>query len=171
MDHHLSISSNSTLAGHQHSPAGRVESPRHSPSTQPRRVLKGIYCDAGRNRRIVFHYKIGRWNQFESLYPWDIREALQISLERVEEALPGSLERAANLDDENWLSSSRRTRRYIAERREFLYIESPHLQSQSQEVSGYYVTTNIPWRDVPTILRLLCQAARIEYQPLACLSF
>ena len=103
----------------------------------------------------------------ESLRPWDIREALHVSLERVEEVLPGSLENACKIDDENWLSGSRRTRRYIAESPELLYIESPHLQSQSEEVSGYYVTTNIPWRDVPGIFRLLCEAAGIEYGPLA----
>lgn len=119
----------------------------------------------------MFRYSQGRWDVFESLRPWDIREALRVSLERVEEAVPGSLEKAVVLDDKNWQSQKRRTRRYIAESPDLLYIDSPHLQAQSEAVSGYHVLTNIPWRDVPHILRLVCEAAEIEYGSLANISF
>jgi hypothetical protein len=166
MDHHLSISSNSTLAGHPPSPPGGAAR-EQVPKSTPRRELKGVYCSVGKKRRIVFRYRCGRWDQFESLYPWCIREALRIGLERIDEAVPSSLDKAAKLDDENWLANNRRTRRYIAESPELLYIDSPHLQGQSEKVSGYHVTTNIPWRDVPNILRLICQAADLEYGSLA----
>ncbi|WP_156782818.1 hypothetical protein [Acidihalobacter yilgarnensis] len=135
------------------------------------RQLKAIHCTVWKDRRIVFRYKDGRWDIFESIRPWDIRDALKTSLERIEEAVPGSMEKASSLDDKNWQSNKRRTRRYIAETPDLLYIESPHLQAQSEAVAGYHVLTNIPWRDVPHILRLACQAAEIDYGTLSNISF
>lgn len=138
----------------------------------PKRVLKGIYCRVwGMEKRIVFDYRSGRWSFFESLSPWDIREALRVTLKRIEEAMPGSMEKAAILDDENWLANKRRTRRYIAENPDLLYIDSPHLKDQAEAIAGYYVITNIPWRDVPGILRLVCKAAGFKFGPLADFSF
>ena len=135
------------------------------------RQLVALYCGVWKERRIVFRYKKKRWQIFESLHPWDIREALKISLERIEEAFPGALAKASTLDDKNWQSTKRRTRRYIAERPDLIYIDSPHLRAQVETVAGYYVPTNIPWRDVPDILRLACKAAGIEYGSLATIKF
>ena len=133
-----------------------------------KRVLQGIYCRVwGKEKRIVFEYRSGRWRDFESFSPWDIREALRETLERIEHAVPGSLEKAAKLDDENWLMNRRRTRRYISEDPDLLYIESPHLKDQAEPIAGYYVITNIPWRDVSGILRLVCKAAGIKCSSLA----
>lgn len=72
----------------------------------------------------MFRYKNERWDIFESLRPWDIREAIKIGLQRIEDAVPGTLEKAAELDDQNWRNNKRRTRRYIAEASELLYIDS-----------------------------------------------
>lgn len=135
------------------------------------RLLKSIHCSIWKPRRIVFRYKNERWDIFESLRPWDIREAIKIGLQRIEDAVPGTLEKAAELDDQNWRNNKRRTRGYIAEASELLYIDSPHLQAQSESVAGYYFVTNIPWKDVPHILRLACKAAGIEYGTLSDISF
>jgi hypothetical protein len=131
------------------------------------RQLVALHCTVWKAKRIVFRYKAGRWEVFESLRPWDIREALKVSLERIDDAFPGGLAKAAELDDANWQASKRRTRRYIAESPDLIYIDSPHLQAQLETVRGFYVPTNIPWRDVPGILRLVCKAAGIEYGSLA----
>ena len=131
------------------------------------RELVALHCTVWRARRIVFCYRTGRWEIFESLRPWDIREALRISLEKIDDAFPGALARAAQLDDANWQANKRRTRRYIAESPDLVYIDSPHLQAQLEPVRGFYVPTNIPWRDIPSILRLACKAAGIEYGSLA----
>lgn len=127
-----------------------------------RHHLSGVHWSVFKNRRIVFRYKEQRWDIFESFRPWDIPEALKTSLERIEESHPGALANAANLDDKNWQTSRRRTRRYVAESPNLIYIDSPHLQAQSVAVAGYYVPTNIPWRDVPNILGLICTTAGIE---------
>ena len=135
------------------------------------RQLVALHCSVWKNRRIVFRYKKQRWKVLESFHPWDIREALRISLKRIEEEVPGALAKAAALDDQNWQSNKRRTRRYIAESPDLIYIDSPKLLAQSECVAGYYVPTNIPWRDVPDILRLCCKAAEIEYGSLSKITF
>lgn len=123
------------------------------------------------NKRLVFHYRVGRWDVFESLKPWDIREALSITLHKIEEAAPGSISKAAALDDKNFQSNKKRTRRYIADRQDLLYIDSPHLQQQSENVGDHWVVTNIPWRDVSSILELACKAAGIRFGSLSEISF
>ena len=98
------------------------------------RQLVAVHCSVSKVRRIVFHYKMERWEIFESIRPWSIREALRISLQRIDEAMPGTLEKAAVVDDKNWQRNRLRTRRYIAASADLLYIGSPHLHN-SQSVS------------------------------------
>ncbi len=62
--------------------------------------LKALHCTVWKDRRIVFRYKNGRWDIFESFRPWDIREALKIGLEKIEESNPGAIAKAAELDDQ-----------------------------------------------------------------------
>ena len=129
----------------------------------PRKELKAIYASFWRGKRIVFRYSKGRWGIYEAVSPWEIGEALSISLQKIEEAFPGSLEKAAQVDDKNWQCSKSRSRRYIA--------ESPHLKRQSVAISGFHVVTNISWAAVPNILRLVCDAAGIEYGNLSNILF
>jgi hypothetical protein len=135
------------------------------------RRLIAVHCSVSRTKRIVFRYKDQRWDIFESLDPWDIREALRVALGRIEDAHHGSLAKAAEIDDREWQSNKHRTRRYIAESAELLYLGSPHLTKQSEPVAGHHVLTNIPWRDVPKIIRLVCSAAEIDYGSLSGISF
>lgn len=135
------------------------------------RELKAIHYSIWKNRCIVFRYKQNRWTIFESIHPYDIGEALEITMKKIEHASPGTLKKASNLDDNKWQSNRQRKRRYIAESPELLYIDSPHLTAQSVEVAGYYAVTNIPWRDVPRIFRLLTEAAEIDLTTLTRISF
>jgi hypothetical protein len=135
-----------------------------------RRKLIAIHCTVWRDRRIVFRYKLGRWDTFDVFRPLDIREALHVALTRVEEAIPGSLAKAAEIDDKNWMKSKQRTRRYIAESPELIYIDRIDLRKQSEPVAGLHVLTNISWAKVPDILRLVCKAAAVEYGHLGSLS-
>jgi hypothetical protein len=132
------------------------------------RQLTAIYYSVNRKeRRIVFRYHAGRWNCLESFQPLDIRDALQTSLERIEEFKPGTFARAASLDDTEFQSNKLRTRRYISEDQDLLYIECPHLKEQSLFVAGYWIVTNISWGWVPNIIRLACQAAEVGAYPLS----
>lgn len=131
-------------------------------STSPRK-LKTVYCTIWRERRLGFHYTQGRWAYYEVIRLHDIREAIRMTLERLEQGYPGALAKAAEIDDHNWLKNKRRTRRYIADMPEHIYIDSPHLIAQSEAVCGFHVPTNISWVQVPEILRLACQGAGIQY--------
>jgi hypothetical protein len=115
----------------------------------------------------VLRHKGIRWETFEVFYPRSIPHALTTTLAKIEEAVPGALKKADALDDKEWQTSKRRQRRYVAESPDLLYIGSPHLKRQSERVGDYHVITNIPWRDVPEILRLVCKAAEIECQYLS----
>lgn len=138
----------------------------------PPKKLTALHCSVwGREKRLVFRYKSGRWDLFESIRPWNIREALKVGLEKIEDAFPGAVAKAAILDDKNFQSNKRRTRRYIAERRDLLYPDSPHLRSQSEFVGGHWVVTNISWPDVPAILKLVCESAPVQYGSLSGISF
>ena len=53
------------------------------------RQLVALHCTVWKAKRIVFRYKAGRWEVFELLRPWDIREALKVSLERIDDAVFG----------------------------------------------------------------------------------
>ena len=139
--------------------------------TTNHRQLLSIHCSFWKNQRIVFRYSQGRWQFFESFRPLDIREALRVTLEKIEEANPGALAKASVLDDKNWLCTKRRTRRYIAESADLIYIDSPHLRNQTVRIAGHRVLTNIPWRDVGVVLMLVCKAVGVEYGSLSKLSF
>jgi hypothetical protein len=128
----------------------------------PRR-LKAVYGTFRRDKRIALHYRQGRWDQYEIVKPLDIRDAIHLTLEAIEKSYPGALQKAAAIDDRNWLGNKQRTRRYIAERADLIYIDSPHLIAQSEAVCGFHAPTNVPWKQVWTILDLACQGAGILY--------
>ena len=57
---------------------------------------------------------------------------------------PEFMARVCATDEANRKASARRTRRYVAERKEDLYIDSPHLTDRySKAVGRYWVATNI----------------------------
>lgn len=119
----------------------------------------------------MFRYSQRPWQFFESFRPRDIREALRVTLEKIEEANPGALAKASVLDDKNWLLNKRRTRRYVAESADLIYIDSPHFRNQTVQIAGHHVVTNIPWRNVRVALMLVGKAVGVEYGSLSKLSF
>ena len=127
------------------------------------RRLLAVYARVSSNKRIIFRYQMGRWDYVDSFHPHTIGEALKVAFERIEEARPGTLARAAQLDDDDFQTNKRRKRRYVAESRDLLYIESPYLEPESDTASGYWFITNIPWSNVPAMLRLACKAAEVQY--------
>ena len=55
-------------------------------------------------------------------------------------------------DDNTFMGSPHKTRRYIADRQDLLYIESPHLlEKYSRKVDAYWVVTNIGRREALAI--------------------
>jgi hypothetical protein len=82
--------------------------------------LVGVYWRVSAGECLVFHFKERRWEVFESYQPFDIADALKVALGRIDEAIPGTLARAAKIDDDNWMRKKSRKRHYIAEERRVL---------------------------------------------------
>ena len=134
--------------------------------TDPGRKLVVVY--SGRyKKRLVFEYEEGRFNVFESFQPSSIAEALQVSLERIEEAYPGSIEKAARSHVVIRLFGGDRTLRWIAKRTDPLVPNNPYSSEKRLEVAGCGVSTNIAWVDIPEVLKVVCKAAGIKYGSLA----
>ncbi len=141
---------------------------------EPATELQAIYFSPWMiPRRLVFRFKVDfRREIFEVFRPLEIREALKEGLERIEQSIPGSLAKACQLDDEDFQSNKRRKRRYIAEEKDLLYLDNPRLtEKATQPVADFWVITNIAWRDVPNILRLVCRAAGIQYGAISKIGF
>lgn len=129
--------------------------------------LKSVYYRTRQKPRLVFRYHHGLWERLDVLQPFDIPHALKQAFQLIETAYPGSIALASEADLKVFNQSSHRTRRYIAQSPDLLCPDSPHLRNQSVEVHGYHVLTNIPWRDVPGILKLVCDAAKSDCAPLS----
>jgi hypothetical protein len=127
--------------------------------------LIALHFSERKFRRVVFVYTDGRWTIHKTFLPWNIGDAFRTCFERLEEAVPGAVLKAAEVDKQNVETNSRRKRRYIASSRELVYPDRPDLRSQSVEVAGHWMPTNIASREVPGILRLVCDAADIKFEP------
>ncbi len=75
-------------------------------------------------------------------------------------------QRLASLDDGNFMST-RQQRRFIAERRDLLYIGSPHLEKHAVKLQDYWVATNVGHKEVRAISYRACDAAGIKCESLS----
>jgi hypothetical protein len=142
---------------------------RRSKKPAPSRKLVNLYYRQSGARGLVFHFKEGRWDIYESYTPATIADAFETAFTKIEDAVPGSLAKAEELDDAKWLKTSSRKRRYIARDPSLLYIDKPHLRSKAAKVYGFFIVTNIDWPDVPDIIKLGCKAAGIQSLPISLL--
>ena len=134
-----------------------------------RRLLK-LYTGLNSNPyRVAFRFldfsgkeviEIYKYNSFPEL----VSEVLPIlSIER-----ETFYTRLCEIDDKRFMNSKHKTRRYISDTRELLYIASPHLtQQHSTEVGGHWVATNIGRRETLSILTAAAVAAGVTRRPLS----
>jgi len=64
-----------------------------------------------------------------------------------------------------------KTRRYVADNREHLYINSPHLEKHSRKVQDHWVVTNIGQAEALAIASAAAAAAGVKRLPLSELQF
>ena len=74
--------------------------------------------------------------------------------------------RLAAIDDGNFMSS-RQQRRFIAERRDLLYIGSPHLEKHAVQFQDYWLATNVGHKEVRAIAYRACEAAGVKSESLS----
>lgn len=114
-------------------------------------------------RRFVVQRKAlsGR-DTFEVFRPRTFRKFIRELLTVLNCSRPNFMPRLAQLDDEQWMRSKHKTRRYVAEQCDHVYINSEHLvEKHTEQMLGYWVATNVGRKEVGVIASLACQAAGV----------
>jgi hypothetical protein len=111
--------------------------------------------------RFAIHRRVSPSHEVFELYkPKTLHEFVSQLLTVLSFTRADFMRRVAQLDDEEFQQSRHRTRRYIAEHRDVLYIDSKHLtEAHSEQVLGYWIATNIGRKEVGKIVGLACHAA------------
>ena len=120
-------------------------------------------------RRFVIHRKLGSHREiFEVYKPHTLRNFVSQLLTVLSSTRSDFMSRVAALDDKQFQESKHKTRRYVAEHRDILYISSEHLtEKNSEQVLGYWVATNIGRKEVGTIVGFACQAAGVPRESIS----
>lgn len=115
-------------------------------------------------RRFAIHRKVSADRElFEVYKSHTLHEFVSQLLTVLSSTSPEFMSKVAQLDDKQFQESKHKSRRYIAEHRDVLYINSPHLtEKHSEQVLGYWVATNIGRKEVGVITGLACQAAGVK---------
>ena len=104
--------------------------------------------------------------QYDRHNPSTLRELMISLFELLSADCPDFAKRLASLDDGNFMGS-RQQRRFIAERRDLLYIGSPHLEKHAVRFQDYWVATNVGHKEVRAIAYRACDAAGIKSESLS----
>ena len=120
-------------------------------------------------RRFAIHRKVSADRELLEIYkPRTLHEFVSQLLTALNSTCPDFMSRVAQLDDKQFQESKHKSRRYIAEHRDVLYIGSPHLtEKHSELVLGYWVATNIGRKEVGTIIGLACKAAGVKRESIS----
>lgn len=120
-------------------------------------------------RRFAIHRRISFDRELFELYkPRTLHEFVSQLLTALSSTSPDFMSKVAQLDDKQFQDSKHKSRRYIAEHRDVLYINSPHLtERHSEQVLGYWVATNIGRKEVGVIVGLACQAAGVKRESIS----
>ena len=120
-------------------------------------------------RRFAIHRKVSADRElFEVYKPRTLHEFVSQLLTVLSSTSPEFMSKIAQLDDKQFQESKHKSRRYIAEHRDVLYINSPHLtEKHSEQILGYWVATNIGRKEVGVITGLACQAAGVKRESIS----
>jgi len=105
---------------------------------------------------------------YERCTPPTLRDLMLGLFEVLGVGRPSFLRELAELDDGTFMGT-RQQRRFIAERRDLLYIGSPHLAKYTVKIQDYWLATNIGHKEAGKICRLACKAAGVKHESLATL--
>lgn len=132
--------------------------------------ILGVYIGLRRPpRRFVIHRWLGPGHEvFEAYKPETLHGFVSKLLTVLSSTRQDLMQTVERLDDEDFQHSKLKTRRYIAEHRDVLYINSSHLTERySEQVLGYWVATNIGSKEVSTIIGYACQAAGVKRESIS----
>lgn len=119
-------------------------------------------------RRFVLHRKVSSERaNFELFKPRTLREFVSQLLIALAPMRADFMAEISRLDDEQFQQSKLKTRRYVAEHRDVLYINSAHLVDNSEQILDYWVATNIGRKEVSTIVGFACAAAGVKRESIS----
>lgn len=119
--------------------------------------------------RFVIHRKISAEREIYEVYkPSTLHGFVSQLFTVLSSTRSDFMSRVAALDDQQFQESKHKTRRYVAEHRDVLYINSEHLtEKNSKQVLGYWTATNIGRKEVGTIIGYACQAAGVPRESIS----
>lgn len=86
--------------------------------------------------------------------------------------VPQVISKAAAIDDRRFMTSPHKMRRYIAERRDLVYIGSPHLTEKfTRKVGDHWIATNIGRPEATAAVSAAIEAAGVKRLPWSELQF
>lgn len=86
--------------------------------------------------------------------------------------VPSILFKVSVIDDNRFMANPQKTRRYVADKEELLYIDSPHLTEKfSRKVNDHWVATNIGCSETNAIVSAAAIAMAAKRSPLSDLKF
>jgi hypothetical protein len=104
-------------------------------------------------------------DSYEVFIPQTLKEYVVQLLTVLNGVHPDFMARLAQLDDKQWMKSKHKTRRYVAEHRDHVYINTEWLTDQhTEKVLGYWVATNIGRKEAWAIIGLACEAAGVRQE-------
>ncbi len=126
----------------------------------------------GKSMRIVVRSKIDVLHDRYDIYRFSrLRDLTADVVKLLAAEHQEFLVRLSEIDDRELMGNKHRKRRYIAERQDLLYLNSPHLNDQAQKVCGYWIATNIGRKEASEFVRMACLAAEVRYESIANIKF
>ena len=128
--------------------------------------IVGVYASVFRApRRLVIHRQPAiRHEQYDAYRPYTLKELLFELFDALHAHDANFLDKLDKLDDAEFQRSRHRTRRYLAEDKDVLYINSPHLTAKHVErFRGYWFATNIGGKEAGRTIGLACKAAGVKH--------
>lgn len=129
-------------------------------------IYTGLYSGS---LRIAVKSKVGHYHERLDIYRYTTLRKLTASvIEHLVPTCPEFLLRLSAIDDRELMNNKHRKRRYIAERKDLLYLNSPHLENQhTQEVCGYWIATNFGRKETNALVKMACQAAEVKCESIS----
>jgi hypothetical protein len=121
-----------------------------------------------RPRKFVIHRRPTLGPELFELHRFlSLKELVRSVLVQLSASRADFWDRILELDDQEFQKSRHKMRRYIADRKDLLYINSSHLTDQhSMKIQGYWIATNIGRKESTGIIGMACEAAGIKRQSL-----
>ena len=114
-------------------------------------------------RLVVHRHNAEGHDTYEVIKLRNLQELTRKLLVTLSSSHPDFMARLAKLDDDQWRKSKHRTRRYVAQHREHVYINSERLtDKKTEQLLGFWVATNVKRKEASTLSKLACEAAGVH---------